>query len=135
MRSALYAVRNAFKNRLAAQNIAVYDTSRKVNDYPYVILAEQTENQDGSQGEFGIDATITIDIYNSWASDFGVKQTNEDLATTILQATITKPHSLVINGFDMPVLVCESVSSRMEQNEGKNLQITSIRFRMRLFEQ
>ena len=135
MKSSLYAVRTAFKTAITSLGYAVYDRQRKVKDYPHVIIGEQTEQQNGDQGEFGQIATINVELYNAWASDYGEWTTTDDMVNTILQTIVTKPHSLVIYGFDMPVLILDSTTTMTEQTQTQTIVTTVLRFRMQLFEQ
>lgn len=135
MRSSLYNTRIAFFDAISALGYAVYDHFRKVNDYPYIIIGEQTEQQNGDQGEFGQIATINIEIYNGWKSDFGVRDTSDDMVNSILEAIITNPHTLEIEGFTMPVLVLDNVMTNTDQTQTHTIQTTVLRFRMQLFEQ
>jgi len=134
MKSSLYAVRTAFKTAITSLGYAVYDRGRKVKDYPHVIIGEQTEQQQGDQGEFGQVATINVELYNGWSSDYGERTTTDDMVNAILQTIITKPHSLVIYGFDMPMLVLDSASTTTDQTQTQTIVTTILRFRMQLFE-
>ena len=134
MRSSLHAVRTSFMDAISALGYACYDRQRKVHDYPYIVIGEQTEIQNGDQGEFGQIATINIEVYNSWASDYGERYTTDDMVNAVLSAVITKPYSISIPGFDMPSLVLDNTMSSTEQSQTHTIHITVLRFRMQLFE-
>ncbi len=48
--------------------------------------------------------------------------------------TVTKPHTLTIEYFDMPVLTVDNVMSATEQTPTHTIVTTVIRFKMQLFE-
>lgn len=134
MISSLTSVREAFKSVISGLGYAVYDRGRKVMDMPHVIIGEQTEQQQGDQGEDGQIATIEIEVINAWSSDYGDRAKSDDIVNGIMSALITKPHTLAIPLFDMPVLVVDSVSSATSQSESQTIVTTTMRFRMQLFE-
>jgi hypothetical protein len=133
MKSSLTAVRSAFKTAITALGYAVYDRQRKVNDYPYIVIGEQTEVQNGDQGEFGQEATINIEVYNGWDSDYGERSTSDTIVNAIT-GLITKPYSLVFTGFSSPVQVVDNIMSATEQTPTKTIVTTVIRFKLHLFE-
>ena len=133
MKSSLTAVRNTFKTAITALGYAVYDRQRKVNAYPYIVIGEQTEVQNGDQGEFGQEATINIEVYNGWASDYGERDTSDALVSGVTQL-ITKPKTLVFTGFNSPVVVVDNIMSATEQTPTHTIVTTVIRFKMQLFQ-
>jgi hypothetical protein len=135
MKSSIYPIRVAFTEAIQALGYPVYDRAKKVNDYPYCLVGEQTEQQNGDQGEFGQDATIIIDIVNGWQSDYGTKFTGDTIVNEILQSVLTKPHNLTIAGFDMPVLILEQASTAVDTTETHTIATTTLRFRLHVFEQ
>lgn len=134
MKSALYEVREAIKTALQGLGYSVYDRGRKVQDYPYVILGEQTEQENGDQGEFGLIDTINVEVYNGWQSDWGERSVSDQVVNGVL-SLITKPYSLVISGFDSPVQFIDSVVTSTEQSESHTIVTTIITMRFQLFEQ
>jgi len=134
MKSSLSAVRSTIKTAITALGYAVYDRQRKVKDYPHVIIGEQTEVQDGDQGQFGQISTINIEVYNGWDSDYGERDTS-DLIVTAITELITKPYSLVFTGFSSPVQEVDNIMSSTEQTQSKTIVVTVIRLRFHLFEE
>lgn len=135
MKSSLSAVRTSFTTALQALNYAVYDRQRKINDYPYIVIGEQAEQQEGDQGSFGQLSTINIEIYNAWSSDYGSRSVTDDITNAVLGKILTKPHTITITGFDMPVLVMDNIMSSTEQTPTQTMVTTVIRFKLQLFEQ
>lgn len=134
MKSSLTAVRNAYITAMQTLGYAVYDRQRKVQDYPYIVVGEQTEVQSGDQGAFGQITTINIEVYNGWVSDYGVRDTSDTIVNAILENLLTKPYSLNILGFDMPMMVMDNILTSTEQTATHTIVTTVIRFRMHLFE-
>ncbi len=133
MNSALTPVRNAFKAAISGLGYAVYDRQRKVNDYPYIVIGEQTEIQEGDQGEFGQIATINIEVYNGWNSDYGERTTSDTIVNAIT-GLITKPYSIVIAGFASPVQSVDNIMTQTEQTQTHTIVTTVIRFKLQLFQ-
>lgn len=134
MKSSLTAVRNAYITAMQTLGYTVYDRQRKVQDYPYIVVGEQTEVQSGDQGSFGQIATINIEVYNGWNTDFGERSTSDTIVNAILENLLTKPYSLNILGFDMPMMVMDNILTSTEQTATHTIVTTVIRFRMHLFE-
>lgn len=134
MTSSISAVREAFITAIQALGYAVYDRQRKVNDYPYVVIGELTEVQRGDQGEFGQIVTVNVEIYNGWSSDYGDRNKADTINNEILTAVLTKPHTLDILGFDMPVLTLDNTMTNTEQTPTQTIHTIVQRFKMELFE-
>jgi len=83
MRSPNQYIREAFKAYIKTLGYAVYDRGRKVNDYPHVIIGEQTAIENSAQDRFGNIATINIEVVNGWASDYGDRSTADVIANAI----------------------------------------------------
>lgn len=133
MKSSLIPVRNTFITALQSLGYAVYDRQRKINDYPYIVVGEQSEVQQGDQGSFGQLSTINIEVYNGWKSDYGSRDTSDTIVNAIT-GLITKPYSLVISGFNSPVQVIDNIMTNTEQTPTHTIVTTVIRFKLQLFE-
>lgn len=134
MKSAISSVRSSFIAAIQLLNYAVYDRQRKINDYPYIVIGELTEVQQGDQGEFGQIVTINVEIYNGWSSDYGDRNLSDTIVNDIMNAIITKPHTLQILGFDMPVLTLDNSMTNTEQTQTNIIHTTVLRFKLQLFE-
>ena len=133
MKNSFIPVRNAITTAVQGLGYAVYDRARKVKDYPHVIIGEQSEVQNGDQGSFGQLATINIEVYHGWASDYGSRDVSDTIVNAI-QGLITKPYSIVIAGFDSPVQVIDNIMTSTEQTPTQTIVTTVIRFKLQLFE-
>ena len=134
MKSAISSVRSSFIEAIQLLNYAVYDRQRKINDYPYIVIGELTEVQQGDQGEFGQIVTINVELYNGWSSDYGDRNLSDTIVNNIMNAIITKPHKLQILGFDMPVLTLDNSMTSTEQTQTNTIHTTVLRFKLQLFE-
>lgn len=133
MKSSNESVRAAYEAAIISLGYQTYPNGSTVDLYPHVLIGEQSEIQNGDQGSFGQIVTINIEIRNAWAK-MGNRITNDTIVNDILQKIITKPHTLIVAGFDMPVLTLDNQMSATEKTATLTINKTILRFKMQLFE-
>ena len=134
MRSSLESVRTAFDTAIQLLGYQTYPNGATVDQYPYVIIGEQTEVQDGDQENFGQVSTITIQVIDGWPKQMGLRTRANAILDAITQNLLTKPYSLVIDQFDMPSRDLDNVITQTRQSNTHTINTIVARFKMRLFE-
>ena len=134
MKSPQQYIRTSIITNLKNLGYAVYDRDRKVNDYPYIVIGEQTMMDQGSQDRHRAIATINIHVVNGWSTDFGDRSTADAMVDAITRL-ITKPDpAFTITGFLITGLTVDNVMSMTEQTQTQTIHTTIVRLKFELFE-
>ena len=125
MKSPQQYIRTSIITNLKNLGYAVYDRDRKVNDYPYIVIGEQTMMDQGSQDRHRAIATINIHVVNGWSTDFGDRSTADAMVDAITRL-ITKPEPVfTITGFLITGSTVDNVMSMTEQTQTQTIHIIS----------
>lgn len=134
MKSPQQYIRTSLITNLKNLGYAVYDRDRKVNDYPYIVIGEQTMMDQGSQDRHRAIATINIHVVNGWSTDFGDRSTADAMVDAITRL-VTKPEpTFTITGFLITGLTVDNVMSMTEQTQTQTIHTTIVRLKFELFE-
>lgn len=134
MRSPNQYIREAFKAYIKTLGYAVYDRGRKVNDYPHVIIGEQTAIENSAQDRFGNIATINIEVVNGWASDYGDRSTADAIVNAITAIAQKPGIALTVAYFNVTALTVDNIMTYTEQTQTQTIHTTVIRFKLQIFE-
>jgi len=134
MKSPQQYIRTSIITNLKNLGYAVYDRDRKVNDYPYIVIGEQTMMDQGSQDRHRAIATINIHVVNGWSTDFGDRSTADAMVDAITRL-VTKPEPVfTITGFLITGSTVDNVMSMTEQTQTQTIHTTIVRLKFELFE-
>ena len=134
MKSPQQYIRTSIITNLKNLGYAVYDRDRKVNDYPYIVIGEQTMMDQGSQDRHRAIATINIHVVNGWSTDFGDRSTADAMVDSITRM-VTKPEpAFTVTGFLITGLTVDNVMSMTEQTQTQTIHTTIVRLKFELFE-
>ena len=134
MKSPQQYIRTSIITNLKNLGYAVYDRDRKVNDYPYIVIGEQTMMDQGGQDRHRAIATINIHVVNGWSTDFGDRSTADAMVDAITRL-ITKPEPVfTITGFLITGSTVDNVMLMTEQTQTQTIHTTIVRLKFELFE-
>lgn len=74
--------------------VKVYDSLSVPEDasYPYLVLNSYTASEigEGSKQSYGLETTLTVDVYDKFDNQFGGQKLTDDLANQVIQLVRTR---------------------------------------------